>query len=66
MREAWYSILKINPLRRLSFHVTTQEAMMEGKERTTKYAEGAKKEAKLLLKDENYSICGLLRISRIS
>jgi hypothetical protein len=40
--------------------------MMEGKERTTKYAEGAKKEAKLLLKDESYSICGFLRISRIS
>jgi hypothetical protein len=66
MREAWYSILKKNPLRRLSFHVTTQVAMMDGEERTTKYAEGAKREAKRVLKDESYSICGLSRISLIS
>ena len=31
--------------------VTTQEAMMDGEERTTKYAEGAKKEGKLMVKD---------------
>jgi hypothetical protein len=31
----------------------TQDAMMDGEEGTTKYAEGAKKEAKLVFKDEN-------------
>jgi hypothetical protein len=30
---------------------------MDGEERTTKYAEGAKREATLLLKDESYRQC---------
>ena len=36
--------------------VTTQEAMMDEEEGTTKYAKGAKREAKLLFKDESYKI----------
>jgi len=33
--------------------VTTQEAMMDEEEGTTKYAKGAKKEVKILFKDGN-------------
>ena len=31
---------------------------MEGEERTTKYAKGAKRETKLLFKDDSYKIVG--------
>jgi hypothetical protein len=37
----------------LPIFATTQEAMMDGEERTTKYAKGAKRETKLLFKGES-------------
>jgi hypothetical protein len=36
------------------YFVTTQDAMMGGKEGTTKYAKGAKRQARLMFKDESY------------
>jgi hypothetical protein len=39
-------------------NVTTQENMMDWEEGTAKDAKGAKKEAKLLFKDESYKIIG--------
>jgi hypothetical protein len=44
-----------------SFKVTIQEAMVDGEGRTTKYAKGAKRQAKLLFKDESYRQSTILK-----
>ena len=43
------------------YFVTPQEAMVDGEEGTAKYAKGAKREAKILFKDESYRQSAILK-----